>query len=406
MPSIENIRKQFPMLNREDHFVYFDNAATTLKPQRMIDAVMAYYQEKSVNIHRGDYDLSFKVSQEYDQVRSKLAEWLNCNTNEIVFTSGASAGLNLVAHHYGANVLQAGDVILTTPSEHASNLLPWFKAAEHTGATIEYLPMDKYGQVLLDEVEQVIHNRVKVVAIASVSNVLGAILPVAKIAEQAHKVGAIVLCDGAQSVAHMETDMQSLGVDFFAFSAHKMFGPTGVGVLYGKFDLLDALEPLAFGGGSNTRYQSTGQLVLKPTPERFETGTPAIEGVLGLGAAIDFINEVGLAWIFQREKTLFTYLYEQAIKIPHLEIYNSISASCLLSFNVKGIFPQDVGMYLNSKNIAVRSGNHCSKILHEVIGASESVRASIAFYNTEAEIDCFIEALQEITLEKCIDLYL
>ncbi len=247
---------------------------------------------------------------------------------------------------------------------------------------------------------------VRIVAIASITNVLGYLAPIPEICRLAHEVGAVVVCDGAQSVPHRPTDVKAMGVDFLAFSAHKLCGPTGLGVLYGRFELLEAMEPIAYGGGSNARYDACGTIQLKNTPERFESGTPPIEAVLGLGAAITYLQDIGMANIAAHDAELMQYAGTQLAHLDTIELYNPDTDCGLLTFNVKGIFPQDTGMFLNSLNIAVRTGNHCSKLMQDVIGINESVRASLYFYNTKAEVDRLVQALKDITLEKCIDLYL
>lgn len=411
MLDLERIRNQFPLIvNHADDpkgpLVYFDNAATTLKPQPVIDTVNHYYTHESVNIHRGDYDMSFHVSEEYEKVRDKVASLINCEANEVVFTSGASDSLNLVAVSLGQLLLSKGDVILVSEAEHASNLLPWFECAKQYECSVEYIPLEKDGQMKIERFKDALHPRVKICALASVTNVLGYHLNMKEISRIAHENGSYVVCDGAQSVPHCVTDVQDMGVDFLAFSAHKMCGPTGVGVLYGRFSLLQQMQPIRYGGGSNARYDMCGSILLKDAPYKFESGTPAIEGVLGLGAAIDYLQGIGFAHIVNQEKRLHRYAIKQLQTIDHVQLVNPEADAGIIAFNIRNIFPQDVGMYLNSLNIAVRTGNHCSKILFDVIGVSETVRVSVYFYNTFEEVDRFIEGCRSITLEKCIDLYL
>lgn len=386
--------------------IYLDNAATTFKPQPVIDAVVKYYTEQSVNVHRGDYELSFIVDEAYDSTRKTVARFINAKPEEIVFTSGASASLNLVAYGYGRKVLKAGDVILLTEAEHASNILPWFKVQEETGAAVEYIPLNEKGELTLENFKKAMHDRVKIVAIASSTNVLGYLAPMKEIVETAHAAGAIVVCDGAQSVPHMPTDVQDWDVDFLAFSAHKLCGPTGVGVLYGKYDLLQKTEPFMLGGGSNARFDMCGNLLLKEAPYKFEAGTPPIEGVLGMRAAIEYLEAVGMADIHAYELELKRYAASQLADLDQLILYNADSPSGLITFNAKNIFAQDAASYLNSQGIAVRSGNHCAKILLNVLKTSETVRASLYFYNTKQEIDEFVKACRGITLENCINLIL
>lgn len=411
MFSVAAIRKDFPMLDHKvdslgHSLIYLDNAATAFKPEAVIAAVDDYYRNRSVNIHRGDYELSFAVSADYENTREVVAQFIHCQPQEVVFTHGTSDGLNLIAHGYGEKNIKAGDIILLSAAEHASNILPWFKLAELTGALIQYIPLDAYGQMSLEAVQAAIVPGVKLVSLASTTNILGYRVPMAEISRLAHQVGAIVVCDGAQSVPHQVTDVQAMGVDFLAFSAHKCCGPTGVGVLYGRQELLEAMTPYEYGGGSNARYYADGRIILKDSPYKFEAGTPAIEGVLGMRAGLNYLMNIGMDEIEAYVLELSGYLHDKVRGIAHLDIYNDRQPSSILAFNAKGIFPQDTGMYLNSLGIEVRTGNHCSKILGDSIGTYESVRASLYFYNTKEEIDRFVEALQSITLEKCIDLYL
>lgn len=410
MFDVNKIRKDFPMLVKADQSqnptVYFDNAATTFKPQVVVEAVSRYYTEESVNIHRGDYDLSYQVSDEYEQARRSIAQFLNANENEIVFTSGASASLNLIAYGYGRKFLRKGDVILSSEAEHASNILPWFKAAEETGATVEYIPLTDEGELTVENFRKAMHDKVKVVAVAHITNVLGFIAPIKEMAAITHEFGAVIAVDGAQSVPHIKSDVKDWDIDFLAFSAHKMCGPTGVGVLYGKYDLLDQMDPFMVGGGNNARFDICGNILLKNPPFKFEAGTPAIEAVLGFKAATEYLASVGMDVIEKEEHELRVYLVNALKEMPHVILYNPNAATGIVTINVEGIFAQDTALYLNSKGIAVRAGNHCAKILVEVLNTSETVRISLYFYNTKAEVDKLIEALRSITLEQCIDLYL
>lgn len=405
MYDINKIRQDFPMIinGRRRNMVYLDNAATTFKPKQVIDRVSDYYYYENANIHRGDYEISYQVSSEYETVRQLTADFLNAKSlNEIVFTNGASSSLNLVAYGYGQKFLKKGDIILSTEAEHASNILPWFKVAEVTGAKVEYIKLNDDGSFNLDNFKKVMNEHVKVVTMAHVSNVLGYIAPMKEIAEIAHKYGAVVVCDGAQSVPHIKTDVQDLDIDFLCFSSHKMLGPSGVGVLYGKYELLDKMDPFMLGGGSNARFDICGNILLKNPPFKFEAGTPCIEGVLGFGAAIEYINQVGIENIQEHDFELHKYFMAKMAELPNVTVYNKALGTSIVTFNVNDIFAQDVAAYLNSKGIAVRAGTHCAKILLNVIGASETVRASTYLYNTKEEIDYFIDVLKDVTLEKCI----
>lgn len=385
--------------------VYLDNAATTFKPQCVIDAVVRYYTDQTANVHRGDYEISYQVSEAYEKTREDVARFIRAQPKEIVFTAGASASLNLVAYGYGRKYLKAGDVILSTEAEHASNILPWFKVAEETGAKIEYIPLTEDGQLTLDNFRQAMHENVKIVAVADITNVLGYVAPIEEMTRIAHENGAIVVCDGAQSVPHTPTDVQAWGVDFLAFSAHKMCGPTGIGVLYGKYELLQKTDPFMLGGGSNARFDMCGNILLKDAPYKFEAGTPNIEGVLGLQQAVRYLESIGMEQIQAYEHELKAYAIEKLEKLDHLILYNPTSPTGIIAFNVKDVFAQDAAGYLNSQGIAVRSGNHCAKILLNVLKTSETIRASLYFYNTKEDVDRFVQACSEITLENCVGLF-
>ena len=405
MYDIDKIRQDFPMVmnGRRRNMIYFDSAATSFKPKQVIDRVSDYYYFENSNIHRGDYEISYQVSSEYETVRKLTAEFLNAKSeNEIVFTNGASSSLNLVAYGYGQKYLHEGDIILSTEAEHASNILPWFKVAEVTGAKIEYIELNEDGSFNLENYKKVMNEHVKVVTMAHVSNVLGYIAPMKEIAAIAHEYGAIVVCDGAQSVPHIKTDVQDLDIDFLCFSSHKMLGPSGVGVLYGKYELLEKTDPFMLGGGSNARFDICGNILLKNPPFKFEAGTPCIEGVLGFGAAIEYINSIGIENIQEHDRELHEYFMQRMNELDNVIVYNKAIGTSIVTFNVKDIFAQDVAAYLNSKGIAVRSGSHCAKILLNVIGVSETIRASLYLYNTKEEIDYFIDVLKDVTLEKCI----
>ena len=405
MFDVNKVRKDFPMLSNNPDLIYFDSAATSFKPQCVIDAVVDFYSKKNTNIHRGDYDLSISVSKEYEDARETVKRFINAKeAKEIVFTNGASSSLNLVAYGYGQKYLKKGDVILTTEAEHASNILPWFKASEITGASIEYIPLNSDATFNMDNFIKCFENKnIKVVTLTQVSNVMGYIYPIKEISKIAHEHGAIVNVDGAQSVPHIKVDVQDLDVDFLSFSSHKLCGPAGVGVLYGKYELLEMTEPFMLGGGSNARFDTCGNIMLKKAPDKFEAGTPVVEGVLGLKAAIEYLEELGMENVEQYGRDLTKYFIDEMKKLDNVEVYNADSECGIVTFNVKGIFAQDVASYLNKNGIAVRSGNHCAKILLNVIGVSETVRASMYLYNTREEIDKLISIIKDTTLEKCVD---
>ena len=392
------IRNDFPMLQNKlmqgKPLVYFDNGATTLKPQCVINAVSDYLSTYSGNAHRGDYDLTHEVDVRYEEVRDKVAKLINCKREEVVYTYGTSDSLNLVAFGYGATHLHAGDEVLLTVAEHASNTLPWFEVSKSTGCKVKYIELDEKGRITLDNVKKAITDKTKIISIADITNVLGYKAPIKEICKIAHQKNIIVCVDGAQSVPHYTVDVTDLDVDFLAFSAHKMCGPTGVGVLYGKAQLLKETSPTRFGGGSNARYTSDGEIKLKEAPTKFETSTPNIEGIIGFGAAIDYLLEIGMDNIHDYELSLREYAITKMEELDNLDIYNA-DALGAIAFNVKGVFSQDTASLFNSYGIAVRSGQHCAKILDEFLGVTNTVRASFYFYNTKEEIDAFIEVCKK-----------
>ncbi len=408
MLDVNKIRKDFPMLKQTMQnypLVYFDNGATTLKPQSVIDAVTYYYTNLSTNAHRGDYDLSFQVDHEFESARQVVADFLHAESNEIVFTSGASESLNLVAYGYGRKFLQEGDIVLTSEAEHASTVLPWMKACEETGAKLVYIPLDEEGRITLDNVRKVMNKKVKVVALAQVTNVLGFEVPIKEICDIAHALGAIVVVDGAQSVPHMPIHVKQLDCDFLAFSAHKCCGPTGIGVLYGKYELLDKMDAFLLGGGSNARYDMCGNIQMKNPPHKFESGTPAIEAVLGMKAALLYLNKLGMEEIHHYEQELHQYIVQALDKMDNIILYNKNCEAGIITFNVKNVFAQDAATYFNANGIAVRSGQHCAKLLLDRLETSATVRASIYFYNTKEEADRFIEVCRTASIDTCLDVF-
>ena len=406
MLDVETIKKDFPMLNgktmNDKPLVYLDNGATTFKPKQVIETVNHFYNDITSNIHRGDYEIAYKADVAYDHCRETIAKFINCEPKEVVFTSGASASLNMAAYSCGLCKLKKDDVILITEAEHASNVLPWFRVAEKTGAKVEYIPLTQEGRISIENFEAAMDERVRIVAVASVTNVLGYIAPVKQICEIAHKYGAIVVVDGAQSVPHMPTDVKEWDCDLLAFSGHKMIGPSGVGVLYGKYQILQEMEPMMLGGGANSRFDVCGNVLLKEAPFKFEAGTPNIEGVMGLDAAAQYLMNIGMANITEYEKELHAYMTKELSKLDNVIVYNPNGDSGIVAFNVKDIFSQDAAGYLNSQGVAVRSGNHCAKILVNFLKVSDTIRASLYLYNTKADVDALIEALKTCTIENCI----
>lgn len=389
-----NYLNDFSMLNKD--LIYFDNGATTFKPNSVVDAICSYYKDYTANAHRGDYEISLKVDMAYEGTRDKVKEFINAkNREEIVFTSGATESLNMIVSGFFEHILDRGDEVIISDSEHASNVLPWFRLANKKGIKIKYIPLDESLHITLEAIKKTVTPQTKVIAISEITNVIGDVRPIKEITKFAHENNIFVVCDGAQSVPHRKTDVQDSDVDFLAFSAHKMCGPTGVGVLYGKIELLENLDPIKMGGGMNESFDNENAIYLKELPFRLEAGTPNIAGVIGLGAAIDYLMKIGMDNIYYHEMTLKKYLVEKLSTIKHIDIINEECDSGILAFNVDGLFPQDVAIYLDKYNICVRAGNHCAKILKKSIGVRNTVRISLYFYNTKEEIDALVELLKD-----------
>lgn len=387
-------REEFPMLNT--NYIYLDNGATTWKPKSVIQKITDYYTKYTANAHRGDYDISLKVDNEYEGARDLVKEFINAKSRkEIIFTSGTTDSLNIIAEGFFKNNLEPGDEIIITESEHASNVLPWFRLAKTNGVVVKYCPLDNNHYVTLNNLKKVITPNTKVISLAMITNVIGDLRPIKEICEFAHQQNIFVVVDGAQSVPHIKTDVQDLDCDFLAFSGHKMCGPTGIGVLYGKYELLNELEPINLGGGMNESFDTIDQVYLKPLPTRLEAGTPNIAGAIGLGTAIEFLTSIGMDKITEHEQSLRKQLVNKLKEIPHINIINEESDSGIIAFNVEGVFAQDVAVYLNKHNICVRAGNHCAKILKNEVGVKNTVRISIYIYNTEEEINKIADLLKD-----------
>ena len=386
-------RYDFPMLRKD--IIYLDNGATTFKPDVVIDAITDYYKNYSANAHRGDYTISYKVDVNYENARKKVADFINADFDETIFTSGSTESLNMIVNGFFKNLLEPGDEVLLTKSEHASNVLPWFKLAKENGIIINYIDLDENLHVTMENVINAITEKTKVISIAGITNVVGDERPIDEICKFAHANDIFVVIDGAQLVPHKKVDVKKSDMDFLVFSGHKMCGPTGIGVLYGKKEFLEKLEPINLGGGMNESFDNENEVYLKELPARLEAGTPNIAGAIGLGAAIDYLNKIGMNNIFQYEKKLKTYLIDKLIKLPYIDIINLESDSGIVSFNIDGIFSQDVAFYLNKYNICVRAGNHCAKILKSETGVKNSLRVSLYFYNTYEEIDKLVELLSD-----------
>ena len=387
-------REDFPMLF--NNIIYFDNGATTFKPKQVLKKISDYYTEYTANAHRGDYHISLKVDTEYELARNIVQEFINAKErSEIVFTSGSTESLNYIATGFFGNYLEAGDEILITKAEHASNVLPWFRLAKQLDVLVNFIDLDDNHYVTVDNVLKAITPRTKVISLAQITNVIGDIRPIKEICKIAHERGIFVVVDAAQSAPHIKIDVQDLDCDFLAFSGHKLCGPTGVGILYGKKELLENMEPVNLGGGMNESFDTVNDVYLKSLPMRLEAGTPNIEGVLGLGEAINYLNSIGMDKIHEYEMALRKYLVEKLIDIKHIDIINMEADSGIVAFNVDGVFSQDVAVYLDKYNICLRAGNHCAKILKDEVGVKNTCRISLYFYNTYEEIDRLVELLKD-----------
>ena len=397
MYDVYEIRKQFPMLNgktmQNKPLVFLDNASTTFKPQCVIDAVDEYYSKNNSNSHRGDYDLAYNMDQTVIKARKVIAEFINCSPDEVVFTSGATMALNMAAFSFAKNVLKDGDEILIEEDGHASNVLPWFEVAKQTGAVIKFVPLDEKGKVCTENVRKSLTNKTKIVSLAGATNVLGYSIDVPAIAKLVHEVGAYFIVDGAQSVPHLKTDFKGWDIDFLAFSAHKMCGPTGIGCLIGKYELLKTMKPLLLGGGMNEMFYKDGSYSLLNPPASLEAGTQNLAAVAGFMEAVKFIQNLGIDNIHQHDVELHDYAVEKLKNNDRVILYNAEANSGNIVFNIKDVFAQDESTLLNYHGIAVRSGNHCAKMLVNYIGLPYTCRASSYLYTTKEDIDALVDAI-------------
>ncbi|UAL51738.1 cysteine desulfurase [Bacillus sp. CMF21] len=394
--NIQDIRSLFPILDQQvngQNLVYLDSAATSQKPLPVIEALDRYYREYNSNVHRGVHTLGTKATDGYEGAREKVRKFINAQSvEEIIFTRGATTALNTVAASYGRANLQAGDEIVITHMEHHANVIPWQQLAKATGASLKYIPLQEDGTISLEDARETITDSAKIVSVMQVSNVLGTINPIKEIAELAHSKGAIMVVDGAQSAPHMKIDVQDLNCDFFAFSAHKMCGPTGVGVLYGKKALLENMEPVEF-GGEMIDFVGLYESTWKELPWKLEAGTPIIAGAIGLGAAIDFLEEIGLENIEAYEHKLADYALERLSEVEGITIYGPKKRAGLVTFNIEDVHPHDVATVLDAEGIAVRAGHHCAQPLMKWLNVSSTARASFYLYNTEEEVDKLVAGI-------------
>ena len=397
MYDIDKIRAQFPMLDNKTMqgkpLVFLDNASTTFKPQCVIDAISRYYLEKNSNAHRGDYDLCYDMDQEVAKARQEVASFVNCDINEVVFTAGTTMSLNLIAYGYGLKHLKKDDEIILSVAEHASNVLPWYRVCELTGAKVVFVPLTEDGQITAENVRKVISKKTKIVSLAHSGNVLGYVCDIKAIAKVAHENNAVCVVDGAQSVPHIKTDFKDLDIDFLCFSAHKMCGPTGIGAMIGKYELLEDMEPFQLGGGMNETFKMDGSKSYLLPPAKFEAGTQNLSAIMGFGEAVRFIKSIGVDNIHQHEVELKKYALDRLKDCENIIIYNDKSESGILTFNMKNAFAQDEATLLNSKGIAVRSGNHCAKMLKEYLKVDATCRMSTYLYTSKEDIDAFVDAI-------------
>ena len=386
-------REDFVMLDQD--IVYFDNGATTLKPKRVVDSLVNYYTKHTSNIHRGDYDAAVVTNDLYDSTREVVKNFINCNdSNEVIFTSGTTMSINMVVFGFMKKHLHKGDEVLLTKSEHASNILPWIRLSEEIGIVIKYMDLDDDYSLSVDSVKKSITDKTKVISIAHVTNVIGDVRDIESIGKICMENNIYFCVDGAQSVPHMKVDFIKSNIDFLSFSGHKMCGPTGVGVLVGKSNLLCEMDTLFYGGGMNQFFEEDGSYELKEVPVKFEAGTPPIAEVIGLREAILYLESIGLDKIHEHEMNLKKKLVSELEKIDNIILYNKNSDSGILSFNIDGVFAQDSSIYLNHYNIYVRAGNHCAKLLKDVMGVKNTVRVSMYLYNSLEDVEKLVEVLK------------
>lgn len=394
MLDTNSIKKDFPILIKNPDLAYLDSAASSLKPSCVINKIKEYYEEYGVNVHRGVYGLSYKATDEYEETRNVVAKFLNASSEEIVFTKGTTASLNLVASSYGMANINEGDEIIVSELEHHSSVMPWQEVAKIKKAKLVFVPLDNEGRITVENFKSVLTNKTKIVALTYVSNVMGYISPIKEIIELAHKANAIVVVDAAQAAPHLAIDVKELDTDFLAFSAHKMLGPTGLGVLYGKYKLLNSMKPIEFGGDMNDyveKYDST----FKDAPYKFEAGTPLISEVIAFKEAINYLNNLGMENIHKHEQELIKFTIAELKKIEGITIYNSTCETGVISFNINGIHPHDASTIFDQNNVALRAGHHCAQLITTWLGCVGTLRASIYIYNDKKDVEKFIESVKQ-----------
>ena len=395
--SVNNFKKDFPIFENKD-IAYLDSGATTQKPTSVLEAIEKFYKNENANPHRGAYGLSIEATEIYENTRDKIAKFINAkHREEIIFSKNASESLNLIAYSYGLDNLKKDDEIVLSIMEHHSNLVPWQKVTKATESKLNYMYINDNFEISDEEIETKITDKTKIVGITHVSNVLGTINNIEKIIKYAHKKGAIVVVDGSQSIPHMEIDVQKLDADFFVFSGHKMLAPLGIGILYGKREILNKMNPFLM-GGDMIEYVYEQETTFAPLPNKFEAGTQNVEGVIGLGAAIDYIKNIGYNKIQEIEKEVTSYARQELSKLEYLTLYltpNEEKHSSVISFNIKGVHPHDVASILDSENVCVRSGNHCAQPLLRSMGIDSTCRASFYIYNTKEDVDKLVIALNK-----------
>ena len=395
--KINNIKKDFPLLENEN-ITYLDSGATTQKPIQVIKAVEGFYQKYNANPHRGAYSLSVEATEQYENTRTKIAKFINAkHREEIIFSKNATESLNLIAYSYGLDNLKKDDEVVISIMEHHSNLVPWQKMTKQTGSKLNYMYINENYEITDEEIENKITDKTKIVGITHVSNVLGTINNVKKIIKYAHKKGAVVIVDASQSIPHMKIDVQDLDADFLVFSGHKMLAPLGIGVLYGKREILNKMTPFLM-GGDMIEYVYEQETTFAPLPNKFEAGTQNVEGVIGLGAAIDYIENLGYDKIQEIEHEVISYARQELSKLDYLTLYttpNEENHSSVISFNIKGVHPHDVASILDSEGVCVRSGNHCAQPLMRFLGIDSTCRASFYIYNTKEDVDKLVKALDK-----------